>query len=433
MTSTLDRLRRLQHEAPSPAPTPAEKREDLRRRLAAVSPRTFPARPPLVSPEDRRLSLGSVVPGEEIHNACGAFYLAAEGYDEKTRHGAQTLEEVLASGLAPASFLAGDTAFHGYVWQDGLFLDTETTGLSGGTGTLPFLIGVGWFEDRRFVIRQMFLRDYDEEPAALAFLLDLAQTRRFLVSFNGKAFDLNLLASRCILHRMADPLSALPHVDLLHPARALLGNRTPDHRLATMEAEVLGFRRKDDIPGREIPQRYFDWIRRRDPRLLAGVFVHNRWDILSTVFLFRTLLQWLSPRPPGKDDVPADIPATASYLFGRGHIRECRELLESACQGRADLSPAGRRLLALLYKREHRWADAVAQWRRLLSEAPHDAVAVEEMAKFLEHRAHDPSGALALVEGLLSASPVLPPGQREALLHRKRRLALRLSRFLPPE
>ena len=217
-------------------------------------------------------ALCELLEGEEIENRHGRFFLAGGFLSGVSRHGHRSICEAFNFDMTAAGMLANNPVLGAYHPSDALFLDTETTGLSGGTGTMAFLIGLGWFEEGRFHIRQILARDFGEEPAALACLQEIAAQKKFLVTFNGKAFDVNLLATRFILNRMQSSLHELPHLDLLHPSRRLLGHRLENCRLATLEADILGVEREGDIPGWEIPQRYFDWLRRRDPRLLADIF-----------------------------------------------------------------------------------------------------------------------------------------------------------------
>ena len=174
-----------------------------------------------------------------------------------------------------------------------MFLDTETTGLAGGAGTAAFLIGVGWVEGERFHVRQYFMRDYHEEAALLHGLADELARFESLVTFNGKMFDVPLLDARFRLNRARFPLGDAPHLDLLHPARRLWKARLESCRLQSLEAALMGLRRHGDIPGEEIPQIYFDFVRRRDARKLARVFDHNRQDIVSLAALAVLACQWV--------------------------------------------------------------------------------------------------------------------------------------------
>jgi uncharacterized protein YprB with RNaseH-like and TPR domain len=254
----------------------------LRERVDALLSHRSEARGPSVPPSGRGrgVPLEELVPGAEAANDAGVFFCSHRLAGGSYRHGTRCIGDITNLDMGRLAVLANAPALRGLDYRRALFLDTETTGLAGGTGTVAFLIGLGWFEGDGFVTQQLFARDYAEERATLLHLKDQLRGRAFLVSFNGKAFDATLLATRFIMNRLADPLSGLPHLDLLHPARRLLSHRLADRRLGTLEAAVLGFEREGDIPGSEIPQRYFDWLRRRDGRLMADVFEHNRLDIL---------------------------------------------------------------------------------------------------------------------------------------------------------
>jgi len=165
--------------------------------------------------------------------------------------------------------------------QTPCFLDTETTDWPAARAQWLFSLALGWFEEGHVQVRQILARDFGEEKAALTYLKDIAAHKNFL-SPSREAFDVNLLTTRFIMNRMHSDLAALPHLDLLASVTAaILGHRLENCRLVTLEADILGVRREGDIPGWEIPQRYFDWLKRRDPRLLADIFEHNRLDVIS--------------------------------------------------------------------------------------------------------------------------------------------------------
>jgi len=195
-----------------------------------------------------------------------------------------------------------------------LYLDTETTGLSGGTGTYAFLVGVGFFDGGTFEVRQYFMRDLDEEPALLAALDPLLREMDGLVTYNGTGFDLPLLETRFVLARRRWP-EAVFHLDLLPAARRLWSSRLPDCRLGTVEQHALGFAREWDLPGALIPSVYFEYLRRKMPGELPRVFEHNRHDILSLA----ALAGWVSDavaRAPGPE-LGAEELAGLGRLWGR--------------------------------------------------------------------------------------------------------------------
>ena len=182
-----------------------------------------------------------------------------------------------------------------------VFFDLETTGLSGGAGTYAFLVGVAWFEGCTFVVRQHLLHDYSAERPMLERVTSDLGRAGSLVSFNGKSFDAPLLDTRYLFHRIAWPGAGLPHVDALHLSRRFWRQAATGPRescsLIALEEEILGVRRTGDVPGFEIPARYFQFIRSGDARPLAAVFEHNRIDLLSLAALTARLVQLVLEGP----------------------------------------------------------------------------------------------------------------------------------------
>ena len=405
---------------------------DLRRRIDSVVARSA-ARARAAQEEARvrgNRALCEILEGEEIENRHGRFFLAGGFLSGVSRHGHRSICEAFDFDMTAAGMLANNPVLGDYHPSDALFLDTETTGLSGGTGTMAFLIGLGWFEEGRFHVRQILARDFSEEAAALACLQEIAAQKKFLVTFNGKAFDVNLLATRFILNRMQSSLHELPHLDLLHPARRLLGHRLENCRLATLEANILGVEREGDIPGWEIPQRYFDWLRRRDPRLLADIFEHNRLDVISMATLTAHLVDLLNARALKQHAHADDYVAAARLLLKKAETAGVHKILEilgeDAC---AELSLSSKKNLANLCKRTGRMDEAVRIWRQILDCDPNNFYAVSELAKHLEHHARDYEQARAFIERFLAAkNNVCSQEEKASLLHRLRRLNEKLDR-----
>ena len=293
---------------------------------------------------------------------------------------------------------------------------------------MAFLIGLGWFEDGQFHIRQILARDFGEEKAALAYLGEIASQKKFLVTFNGKAFDVNLLTTRFILNRLRSDLLSLPHLDLLHPSRRILGHRLENSRLATLEAEVLGVEREDDIPGWEIPQRYFDWLRQRDGRLLAAIFEHNRLDVISMASLTAHLTEILTAQELMQNVHAADYLAAARLLSKRRDSCGVEKILnmfdDRGCNKISDIS---KKELSFLYKRNGRWQEAAQIWQELVTAMPADYSTISELAKWLEHHVRDYQRAKDLVEKALNQTHALSAEQRDSLLHRLKRVNAKLE------
>lgn len=275
-----------------------------------------------------------------------------------------------------------------------LFLDTETTGLSGGAGTVAFLVGLGRFEDERFVVRQYLMRDFPEEPAMLAGVEAAMQTAEVLVTYNGKTFDIPLLRTRFVMHRRRWPLDGAPHLDLLHTVRRVWRPRLRDASLHTVERGVLGVEREDDLPGALIPEQYFRALREQMPDLLDPILDHNRLDILSLAALA------VRVSAVGRDPLHAPAVETEDLVHvGRAleHAGSAAARAQAvACYARAAESPVAETAedatwrLAMLAKRQADWSEAERLWQVLLTAEWSLAVrALEELAKLHEHRRRD--------------------------------------------
>ncbi|MEW6233908.1 MAG: ribonuclease H-like domain-containing protein [Candidatus Omnitrophota bacterium] len=332
----------------------------------------------------------------------------------------------------------GEEFFQNIRSEDLLFLDTETTGLAGGTGTLPFLIGAGYFEDGDFCLRQYLMRDYDEEPAVLHELLDLFPRFRALASYNGKCFDAPLLHSRFLLNRLPSPLLELPHYDVLYPARRFWRDRLPNCSLSTIEAAILGRRRDEDVPSEQIPFIYFDFLRGLRVYRMKPVISHNAEDILSLAMLAAKTCR-MTQSPLGECGHGLELAGYGRFLAFNGDGETACACLEESLR-RGDL-PGGAqlavyRLLAKLYKRRERYLEAAAINRRALGEFD-DFFACVDLAKFYEHHAKQCGEALHLTERALrkiaedrELEDAIFQRKREweeKLNHRRRRLLRKLQ------
>ena len=426
--SLKDRLTRLTGDAPKPLSTDTKDRlSELRRKIERVMNRREHIIPAGITAQRNATPLEDVVAGEEAQTPYGNFFMARNTLKAGDPHGYARICDLACSSMEATAFLTGLHAVQGMSVEDGLFLDTETTGLVGGTGTFPFLIGLGWFEGATFVTCQLFARDFSEEGAMLRHLGELASGKRFLVTFNGKAFDANLLATRFILNRCRETLTTMPHVDLLHPSRRILAHRLENARLATIETHVLGVERDGDIPGFEIPQRYFDWLRRRDGRLLGDVFEHNKMDVVSMASLLKYLTDLVDGREMERSH-PGDQLRLAALIHERGDSERAARILEAlALSHHSDVTTSARRSLSLIYKKAHRWEEAAGLWHSLVAANPHDFFAVVELAKFYEHHNRECEKAVPLVRTLLDGVADLTCDERASAEHRLGRLLLKAS------
>jgi uncharacterized protein YprB with RNaseH-like and TPR domain len=334
-----------------------------------------------------------------------------------------------ANGSWPTLGLLTPAAAGGRV----LFIDLETTGLSGGAGTYAFLVGCAWFEGAALRVRQFLLTGFAAEQGLLEAMRDTVGGAAAVATYNGKTFDLPVLDTRCLLHRMSTLFDGLPHVDVLHPARQLW--KSEEARLAAVEASVLGHVRDGDVPGFEIPSRYFQYVRSGDPRPLAAVLEHNRLDLLSLAMLTARLAQLL--------EQGAGAAATGREALGLGRLyqRGGRLVDARACfaraidldDGHASIRANALRAYAVLCRRARRHDEAAHAWRDLL-ELPACPVhmareAREALAVHCEHRLRDFKAARWLALESLESGP--SPARAQAIHHRVARLDRKLSPAAP--
>jgi uncharacterized protein YprB with RNaseH-like and TPR domain len=391
--------------------------DELRRVIRRIESRRPPR--PAAEPVER------VLDGQLLDTGQGGVVVVRREYALSHRHGGGPLADALDAPLALLAQLARVDGEVGGA-EGLLFLDTETTGLAGGTGTYAFLVGVAAVEGARVVVSQFFMRDFDDEPALLAALEPLLARASAVVTFNGAGFDLPLLETRFVLARRRWP-AALPHLDLLRPARRVWTGWLSDCRLATLERTVLGHAREDDVPGAFIPLIYFDYLRSRRAAPLRRVFEHNRADVLALV----ALVGWFGRAlAEGADVRPGE-------LAGLGRLWEPVDLERALACYRAALAgglpePVARwaRLrLAWWEKRAARWDAACALWEAAREHDVFDPRPWEELAKFHEHRARDLAAARAVVADALGLARAANAAPRvlEALTYRLRRIERRLT------
>ena len=384
----------------------------------------------LSRPRRRGPAIEKLLPGQIVDNEQGSFFLYREGHELDERHGHHGLDELLAHPPQNAALLARDERLAGVDFRDMAFIDTETTGLAGGTGTYAFLVGVGVFEDDGFAIYQFFMRDYDEEPAMLHALGELLDGLEAVVSFNGKSFDLPLLETRFIMARQVPRLVDAPHLDLLPAARRFWKYRLDSCALSSLETDILGVRRtQDDVPGWMIPGLYMDYARSGDAREMPRIFYHNAVDILSLVTLEARMCDLLSMPLPADADLPGeDLYGLARLLHDLGQSDRAEAAFEQVAQtsqGRP-VREMAMRDLAYLLKRQERRGEALPWWQELV-ESESAVYACEELAKHFEWHGNDLSQAIAWTEQGITLVGAWPPSPKRQdtlaeLEHRLERL-----------
>jgi len=370
-------------------------------------------------------SIEHYIDGEVCSNDCGEDFLAQELLPIGRPYGKFRIDDVANADLGPLEiFLPGIVLPPP---SSVVYLDTETTGLSGGTGTCAFLIGIGAAEGSGFRVRQFFLRDFTEEKAALKALAAALEPYQLLVTFNGKTFDLPVLEARYTLARMRSPLLRLAHLDLLHPARRLWKLRLESCNLKNLERELLGIARNGDVPGSEIPQIYFDYLRTGSAEGLQPVFFHNALDIVTLAALTVEAGEAVTKAGNGGDCDSRDLFSLSRILERAGAsdlaLTTCKRALD--CGLPDAVEPQALWQLASQHKRQRRYEQAAEAWEEIIRRRSRYVVeAYEELAIHYEHRARDAGKALefteAAVQHLHENSGLL--SHLERFSHRRERL-----------
>src|SRR5580693_8175297 len=370
-------------------------------RLAALRPaRSVPSRPAPLRAPDQEDSIAHLLGAGVAKNHFGEHLAIRNWFStpEFSEPSAVALELLSRTRDAEMSRRTHAALEDPAKW---LFLDTETTGLAGGTGTYPFLVGIAWWDAGGLEVEQFFMRDFSEEHSLLHELAARLADRPVLVTFNGKSFDWPLLENRFTMTRSISTPRLAAHLDLLHPARALWKLRLGSVRLIELERRVLdasrlGWHREDDVSSSLIPQYYFDYLRGGSSEPLVGVVRHNQMDLRGLAALFGKINTFIASEPTDRDGIDSlDLFGLSRFFERRGdsdraHVA-CSQALELGLP--AEFLPRARRELALLAKRRGDHARAAALWLELSSDPQDGVLACEQLAIHYERRAKDPARA----------------------------------------
>ncbi|MFA6239617.1 MAG: ribonuclease H-like domain-containing protein [Candidatus Hydrogenedentales bacterium] len=350
--------------------------------------------------EEGAYEVNTVVPGTVVGGDQDGFYLVSHTYPWHTPHGTVTLDSVLEARGEHIALSASDNELIEFNPRTAFFIDTETTGLSGGSGTVAFLVGIAYFVEEGLRLDQCFMRDYDDEEPMLQYLEEAMKPCETVVSYNGKTFDMPLLRTRFIQNRVRFRMDGVLHFDLLHAARRFFKRRLGSCSLGNVEREVLGLARHGDVPSHEIPQLWFDYLRTRDARRLAPVFYHHRMDILSLVALTGWLSRCLQePHGSGFEYNEDRFSLLRVYLKQKKYdeaVKQGELLLE------IETDPERRtgclEIVAFAAKRLNDWDRVENSLALILQEHPNNLLARLELAKHFEHRTRNFSEAARLCQ-----------------------------------
>jgi len=353
---------------------------------------------------NQEVKIEEVLSGKFISTPFGDNFVRENYFPQDYRCGEVELFQIFQSSAKTISSLARDDRLKEIDINKTVFLDTETTGLAGGAGTYIFLVGVGYFEGDQFCVRQYFMRDYNEERALLSAVNELLSNFKAIVSYNGKTFDFPLIQSRFIMSGMKLNLEDPGHFDLLYPARRLWKRRLENCSLSTVERDILGVIRENDVPGYLVPEIYFRYLKTKDARALKQVFEHNLQDILSLVALVSRMC-FLVEDPLNNTEYGMDIfsigkmfdeekryeQSTHYYTEALKHNLAEEEVLEIL------------RLASFAHKRQGKWEEAEEIWKEIIERSrEYIYYPYEELAKYYEHYLKDYQKAKIAVEEALN-------------------------------
>lgn len=403
----------------------------LRRRIARIDRKyasvAVAAPQPAIDERPERYGVEEYLSGEEVATTAGTHFESVRVWERHRRHGSMdisTLAELPADLLEAIS----DGDIRNSPPGRWAFLDTETTGLAGGTGTYAFLVGVGHIAPEGFRLKQFFMRDLGEEASLLDALNAHLANFDVLITYNGKTYDQPLLETRFRMARMRPPFARMRHLDLLHGARRLWKLRFESCRLVELENQVLGVEREGDLPGEMIPHVYFEYLRTREAFRVAPIFHHNAIDILTLACL-TGIVPWAF-RSPAEAPIHhgADVVGLARWLRAMERFEEAIELFRRAIAMNLSDELLFRTMwdTALLEKRLGRPSGALTLLSDLAAARnPFRAAALEELAKHYEHRERNYEMALEMTRAALTLEDTAE------LRHRETRLLKRIEKPRP--
>ncbi|HCC56051.1 MAG TPA: hypothetical protein DEQ47_02080 [Solibacterales bacterium] len=379
----------------------------LRQKMARIDAKYAgaPALAPPRLPEHREF-VEEVLSGAVVVTARGRHFETEKLYARHRRHGSFEISDLLELPEDLLAAISGGAipTSHPKRWA---FLDTETTGLAGGSGTYAFLIGVGSVDEEGFRVRQFFMRDYAEEPSQLLALAEYLERFDVLITYNGKTYDQPLLETRFRMSRMKPPFGRMEHLDLLFGSRRLWKLRLENCRLSYLERQILGVEREGDVPGELIPHYFFEYIRTQRALRLIPIFHHNVMDIVTLACLTAIVPEAFRAPENLTPRHGADLIGIARWLLAEGQHGQALEMLRRAVGTGLPDALLFRTLfeIGMLEKKHGREDAALAAFSELAtSPNPYRHRAYEELAKHYEHRERNYAMALEMVR-LLEHGP----------------------------
>jgi len=370
--------------------------------------------------EDGGTSWMDYLGGELVAASDGEVIQFTSRYALWQQYGGSIIGDVVDVPLYLFSILAGEEKLCPLNFRQALFLDIETSIIN--EENCAIMVGLGAFEAAQFCLRQLFVTHPKHEHALLALLGTIVGSRVFLVTFNGKLFDVPFLDARFCRHGSEPCMSAFPHLDLLLIARRLWRSILPTCRLKTIEIERLGVERSDDIPSSMIPVYYRKFLETDEPQIVERLLLHNRFDVLSLLGTVNVMVRSLY-HPATMDRREADLVACGKEFLRLGHAELATIYLEKAVKKCRTSEWEAVEELAQAYKRLRDWDRASTLWNDLINLDPcRSSYPYVELAKYYERRERDYFRAAKLMETAILNFP-----QQQTLMKRWERLRKKLS------
>lgn len=356
-------------------------------------------------------------------------------YPLDVRYGKITLSMGLDIKGDILAWLSKDGEFVNLDLSSALFIDLETTGLSGGTGVVPFLVGLGYYRDDRFYVSQYFLGELAEEERMIQEIDRFFSEMGFqsVVSYNGKGFDIPLLETRFILHRQPFLLSELPHLDFLYSARSLWKHKHENCRLFHLAREVVGADRAEDIPSAEIPWRYFQYLNTGSFELIEPILYHNQEDILSLLGVVVAGAQIFSEKGEEGFVDAMDLYGAGKVMEKIGEVEKSVKFFKKALDGQlsSEVSLEAKKKISYHFKKNQDWESAVTVWKEMASletVSKDQLFSFRELAMYLEHKKKRYEDAKKIAEEGYVLSMDLSSYYEKDFAHRMERLNQKMRR-----